>query len=139
MTSDLAPDQRARVAAAAVARLATVRPDDSPHLVVVTFALEDDRLVTAIDHKPKSTHDLQRLRNVAANPAVSVLVDHYEEDWSRLWWARGDGQAHVVADGPEYDRAVALLVAKYGQYREQRPAGPAIIVDISRWTTWSAA
>jgi PPOX class probable F420-dependent enzyme len=69
--------QRERFAEARVAHLATVRPDGAPHLVPIVFALEDDRVYTAIDDKPKRTRELQRLANIAADPRVSVLVDSY--------------------------------------------------------------
>ena len=128
---------RERVAQAPVARLATVRPDGHPHLVPVTFALFGDAVVTAIDHKPKTTTSLQRLRNIEARPVASVLVDHYEHDWSRLWWVRGDGVARVVAEGRERERAVEWLVEKYDPYRDSTPGGPVIWVTVSRWASWS--
>jgi len=95
-------DARRRVAEARVARLATVRPDGAPHLVPVTFALlDDDRVVTAVDAKPKTTQHLQRLVNISAEPRVGLLVDHYDDDWQQLWWVRLDGTARVVRDEPE--------------------------------------
>lgn len=121
-----------------VARLATVGGDGRPHLVPVVFALAGDRVVTAIDHKPKTTTDLRRLRNIRENPEVSLLVDHYDDDWSRLWWVRADGTARVVESGPDREAAIDALAAKYLQYRERRPAGPVIVVDVTRWTGWSA-
>jgi len=130
-------DLRRRVAAAPVARLATVRPDGRPHVVPITFALDGDVLVTAVDHKPKSTTRLARLANVAAHPVASVLVDHYDDDWSQLWWARADGRAEVVAAGAAWERAVERLVAKYAAYRARPPEGPAIVVHVERWATWS--
>ena len=131
-------DARERFAAARVAHLTTVAPDGRPHLVPITFALLGDAtLVTAVDHKPKRSTALRRLDNIAANPSVSVLVDHYAEDWSALWWARADGRARVreAADAPE---ALDALVARYGQYAEHRPQGPVIVVDVERWSGWSA-
>jgi PPOX class probable F420-dependent enzyme len=130
---------RARAAAAPVARLATVRPDGRPHLVPVTFAIDGDTVVTAVDHKPKRTTDLRRLRNIAADPSVCLLVDHYEEDWSALWWVRADGTAEVAEDGPRRDLAVRLLRGKYDAYWQQPPQGPAIIVAVERWAGWAAA
>ena len=94
---------RAHLAAARVGRLATVRPDGRPHVVVCCYALEGDRAWTAIDAKPKTGAPLQRLANVRANPRASLLVDHYEEDWSRLWWVRLRGRARVLDDGVERD------------------------------------
>ncbi len=134
----LGAELRRRVAQARVARLATVRPDGRPHVVPITFALAGDAVVTAIDHKPKTTTSLQRLRNVAARPAASVLVDHYDDDWSGLWWVRGDGDARILSEGAERERAVARLVEKYGAYRDSPPRGPVIVVAVSRWSWWSS-
>ncbi len=135
----LVPELRERVARARVARLATVRPDGQPHVVPITFALEGDTVVTAVDHKPKTTTSLQRLRNVEARPVASVLVDHYDDDWSRLWWVRGDGDVRILSEGAERERAVERLVEKYEAYRDSPPRGPAIVVAVSRWSSWSAA
>ena len=132
-------ESRPRVAAAAVARLATVRPDGSPHLVPVTFALHGDTVVTAVDHKPKSTTALRRLANIDAEPRVSLLVDHYDEDWRQLWWVRLDGDAHVVRDEPERTTLLEPLVARYAAYQDRPPDGPVIVVRIATVTSWSAS
>lgn len=121
-----------------VARLASVTPGLQPHLVPVTFALVDKVVYTAIDHKPKQTKELMRLRNVAAHPDVSLLADHYDDDWTSLWWVRVDGQARIVRSGDEYDDALDALEGKYDQYREHRPDGAVIAVDITRWRGWNA-
>lgn len=128
---------RSRFASARVARLATAGADGRPHLVPVTYVLMGERLVTAVDQKPKSTTRLRRLRNIAANPAVSLLVDWYDDDWRQLWWARADGTAVVVSAGPDHDRYVDALVAKYPQYRRDPPRGPAIVVEVTSWAGWS--
>jgi PPOX class probable F420-dependent enzyme len=125
---------RARFATARVARLATVANDGSPHVVPIVFAAAGEQILTAVDHKPKTTTRLRRLANIAANPRVSVLVDEYDEDWSRLWWARADGSARVL---DAHD--VAALVERYEQYHATPPGGPVIVVDVDRWTGWSAA
>ena len=130
--------ERARLEAARVGRLATVRPDGTPHLVVVTFALAGERLVTAVDQKPKRTSALQRLRNVEANPEVSLLVDHYEEDWAQLWWVRIDGVAEVVVDEVRRAELLPPLVAKYPAYQDDPPAGPVLVIDVGRATSWRA-
>jgi PPOX class probable F420-dependent enzyme len=88
---------RARFALSRVARLATASADARPHLVPIVFALAGDVLYTAVDGKPKTTTALRRLANMAANPQVAVLVDHYEDDWTRLWWARADGTVRILA------------------------------------------
>jgi PPOX class probable F420-dependent enzyme len=106
--------------------------------VPITFALLDERtLVTAVDHKPKRTTALRRLANIEANPRVSVLVDHYESDWERLWWVRADGRATVEKAAPA--GAAEALAQRYEQYRERSPQGPFIIVEIQRFSSWSAA
>lgn len=129
---------RARVAPVRVARLATTDPDGRPNLVPICFVSEGDLLYSAVDEKPKRTKRLRRLENIRARPAVTVLVDHYEEDWSRLWWARLRGEARVLEEGPEHDRALALLEGKYEQYRHQPPTGPVIAVRVQEWRGWSA-
>ncbi|HEX6331615.1 MAG TPA: TIGR03668 family PPOX class F420-dependent oxidoreductase [Actinomycetota bacterium] len=127
---------RARFADSRVARLATVRPDGSPHLVPLVFALEEDVVWLIIDEKPKRDRALQRLKNVRNEPRVSLLVDRYDEDWRRLWWVRADGRASIVEEGPELDRALALIVERYPQERERLPRGPAIAVQVERWRWW---
>ncbi|WP_433011034.1 TIGR03668 family PPOX class F420-dependent oxidoreductase [Kribbella sp. CA-294648] len=132
---------RKRLAAADHAYLASITPGDElrPHLVPIVFALTGDELtgaelVIAVDQKPKATTDLQRLRNLAANPHVAVLCDRYDADWRQLWWVRVDGTARVNAQNPA---AISLLAAKYPQYALDPPRGPVITVGIERWTGWS--
>jgi PPOX class probable F420-dependent enzyme len=138
MSSSTEADWRRRFAAARVARLATADAGGVPHVVPVTFAVEGDTIWTAVDHKPKRTLALRRLANVEANPRVALLVDEYsDDDWSALWWARADGTARVVDPPPQ--RAVAALVARYAQYSERPPEGPAIEVTVARWSGWTAA
>ncbi|MFI9610719.1 TIGR03668 family PPOX class F420-dependent oxidoreductase [Streptomyces sp. NPDC052023] len=134
----LAPaDARRRLVAASVARLATAGADGVPHVVPVTFAVLGEVLYFAVDHKPKSTWDLRRLRNIRENPAVAVLADHYDEDWAALWWARADGRGEILQDGEERRRAVESLCGKYGQYRTSPPQGPAVAVRVGRWSGWA--
>jgi PPOX class probable F420-dependent enzyme len=127
----------ALVAGARVARLGTVNDAGGVDLVPVTFALDGRRLVSAVDHKPKTTSELRRLTNIERRPEVTVLVDHYEDDWSKLWWVRLRGRAVVVRDGPQHAAAVAALAVKYAQYADHPPAGPAIVVDVVEWRAWS--
>jgi PPOX class probable F420-dependent enzyme len=128
---------RERVASARVARLATVDREGRPHLVPICFALAGDTLYTAVDEKPKRSRRLKRLANIEADPHVAVLVDHYEEDWSRLWWTRLDGVARVLEAGDERDGALALLAEKYDQYRREPPTGPVIAIRVENWRGWS--
>jgi len=126
---------RRLAAGARVARLATVGA--RPHLVPIVFALEADELVTGVDAKPKSGRRLRRFANVEANPAVSVLIDEYHDDWARLWWVRLDGEAHVRPSVSA--RWLDLLAAKYSQYMAQPPPGPFLLIRVTRWTGWTAA
>lgn len=137
MTSD---EARRLFAAACVARLATVDTRGRPHLVPITFAVFGDRVYSAVDAKPKRTTALRRLTNVAADPRVAVLADHYEDDWLRLWWVRADGIGRVLAfNEPEARDAVALLAARYEPYVERPPTGPVLAIDVQRWSGWSAS
>ena len=126
---------RRRVAAARVGHLATVSAAHRPHLVPCCFVLDADTVYSAVDAKPKTTVALQRLENIKANAAVSLLVDHYEEDWTRLWWVRVDGTGRI-AEGGERQVALELLVAKYEQYRSSPPPGPVVAIAIDRWRVW---
>lgn len=140
---------RERFSAAPVARLATVDPTGSPHLVPVTFAVlrpvdggdvdpsAGSAIAFAIDHKPKSTTALQRLRNIEKNPRVSLLADHYEADWALLWWVRADATAEL-ATGADRERALAALMARYRQYRETPPRDAVVLCTVTRWTGWAA-
>jgi PPOX class probable F420-dependent enzyme len=130
---------RERFAAARVARLATADAAGRPHLIPVVFAVEGDRVYSAVDAKPKRTTALRRLRNVAENPSVALLVDHYDDaDWGALWWVRAEGRGRVLdpAVDDEARRAVELLLARYPQ---QQVVGAVLAVDVSRWSGWSAA
>jgi PPOX class probable F420-dependent enzyme len=126
------------VAGARVARLATVGLDGVPHLVPVCFAVIDDAAYIAVDQKPKRGPRLRRVANIEATGYACLLVDHYDEDWTRLWWVRLDGRGRVADDASEIDRALAGLIARYPQYEAQPPPGPVIAIDIRRWTGWSA-
>jgi PPOX class probable F420-dependent enzyme len=126
-----------RLTRARVARLATTDPDGRPHLVPIVFAFDGDTLYSAVDQKPKRSSKLRRIENARARPDVTVLVDHYEEDWSRLWWIRLRGQARVLDEGEERAHALALLAEKYPQYRTEPPLGPVLAVDVTDVRDWS--
>jgi PPOX class probable F420-dependent enzyme len=130
---------RRRLETSFVARLATIGVGGRPHIVPITFGLEGQILYFAVDFKPKRTTDLKRLRNIAANPAVSVLIDQYESDWDRLWWVRLDGTARIVAETGEIEHALDLLAQRYEQYLATRPTGQVVAITIERMTSWSAA
>ena len=129
-------DVLARFAHARVAHLATVREEGGPHIVPFVFELQGDTIYAIVDDKPKRTKNVMRLANIRSNPRVSVLVDHYDENWSKLWWVRADGEARVVEEGEDRDRVVSILTDKYEQYAEQPPTGPAIVIIVSEWRHW---
>ena len=128
--------RRDRLAAARVGRLATVTAEGRPHVVPCCFALLGDTAYSAVDAKPKSTLALRRLDNLRANPHASLLVDHYDEDWTALWWIRVDGDGRVVEDGAEHATALEALADKYDQYRRQRPPGAVVALDVTTWRSW---
>jgi PPOX class probable F420-dependent enzyme len=134
-----AGQMRAQVRDARVGRLATVDAEGRPHLVPICFALEGDTIYSAVDEKPKRSKRLKRLENIRRRPEVSLLVDHYEEDWTRLWWVRVDGTAQVLERGEERAHALELLRSKYEQYRAEPPTGAVIAVRVERWRSWGSA
>jgi PPOX class probable F420-dependent enzyme len=129
-------EARAQFATARHGYLATADAHGQPHVVPICFALDGDMLYTAIDHKPKQTTKLKRLANIAANPQVSVLADHYEDEWTNLWWVRADGVAQVL-DTERH--AIELLRDRYEPYRTEPPQGPVIAIAVRRWSGWSPA
>jgi PPOX class probable F420-dependent enzyme len=130
---------RQRFGEARVARLATMSAEGQPHIVPITFAVDGDVIYTAVDSKPKSTPHLRRISNIHANPRVAVLADHYDEDWSVLWWVRADGMAAILDIPTEMASPTGLLAKRYPQYRDNPPRGPVIAIRVARWTGWSAA
>jgi len=131
-------DTRERFASSPVAQLATAGADGVPHLVPVVFAVSHDVIYTAVDAKRKTTHRLRRLANIAANPQVSLLVDHYDDDWTQLWWVRADGVAEIHDTGEEMAVGYALLRRKYRQYDRIALDGPVVTVDVQHWSSWRA-
>jgi PPOX class probable F420-dependent enzyme len=137
-------DPKVRFTRSPIARLATITPDGMPHVVPVVFAVDGDPLgnhdvvYTAVDAKPKTTLRLRRLANIESNPQVSLLVDHYADDWTRLWWVRADGVARIHSGGEALDTGCRLLRAKYPQYQSVPLHGPVIAVTVRRWSSWHA-
>jgi PPOX class probable F420-dependent enzyme len=137
-------DPKVRFTQSPVARLATATPDGIPHLVPVVFALDGEPLAdgrvlyTAVDAKPKTTRRLRRLANIESNPQVSLLVDHYADDWTQLWWVRVDGVAAIHSYGEAMRTGYRLLRAKYPQYQSVSLDGPVITVTVRRWASWHA-
>jgi PPOX class probable F420-dependent enzyme len=130
----------ADAAVAPVARLATAGPAGAIDLVPITFAWTGATLVTAVDHKPKRNRRLRRLDDIARDPRVTVLIDHYDDDWTALWWVRLRGAAVIVSDGPRFDTAIAQLVSKYpAHYGPQPPLGPVIEIEVTDVRVWRAS
>lgn len=131
-------EARRRFSLGRVARLATADASGHPHVIPIVFSVDGDVVYSVVDAKPKRSDRLKRLANIAANPHVSLVVDHYAEDWSALWWVRADGTAQVVEEGPMRARAIQLLRAKYPQYAgSDYPFGAAVVVAVEHWVGWS--
>lgn len=124
------------LADARVGRLATTDAAAVPHVIPFVFVLDGRTLYWAVDAKPKRSPRLKRLANIEANPNVELVVDHYEEDWSRVWWVRAHGAARILPAGDESDRALRLLASKYPQYVADAPSGPAVAIELSRVSGW---
>jgi PPOX class probable F420-dependent enzyme len=131
-------DAREVFTAGQVAFLATASAEGVPHVVPVVFAVAHDVVYTAVDTKRKSTHRLRRLVNIEQNPSVSLLVDHYADDWDELWWVRADGVAEIHDRGEVMATGYDLLRRKYPQYQRISLTGPVISVAVSRWSSWHA-
>ena len=127
---------RDRVARAPVGHLATVTAEGRPHVVPFCFVLAGEWIYSAVDGKPKSTLALKRLDNIRRSPAVTVLIDHYDEQWSDLWWVRLDGSAQIWESGARRHDAIEALAFKYPQYRQSTPPGAVIAVEITRRHWW---
>jgi coenzyme F420-0:L-glutamate ligase / coenzyme F420-1:gamma-L-glutamate ligase len=138
----ISPEQRAFLSAERVGRLATVDGEGRPHAVPVCYAELGGRLYTPIDEKPKAgdPRSLRRVRNLLANPSVCLVVDRYDEDWTRLAWLQVRGTAALVEDAEEQARALAALRARYPQYRAMAlEALPLIRITPTRLVGWAAS
>ena len=131
-------DARRSLTSARVATLATARASGEIDLVPITFAVYGNQLVSVVDHKPKTTLHLRRLKNIMNNPRVTVLAHSYDEEWDRLWWVRVRGTGRIVTSGRQHHDAIRSMVAKYPQLVDPPPTGSVIIVEIDEWLGWSA-
>jgi PPOX class probable F420-dependent enzyme len=129
-------EAKRRLEEARVGRLATADAGGLPHVVPFVFVLDGSTLYWAVDEKPKRSREIKRLSNIRANPNVEVVVDRYGERWDQLWWVRAAGPAQIVEGEAEEQRAMALLAAKYRQYRRQPPRGPVVAIQVARLTWW---
>lgn len=134
----LSDTERRFLAQQRIAHLATADKRAVPHVVPVCFAIREHTLYITIDEKPKrSTTALRRLRNIAENPAVAIVADHYDEDWTRLGWVMLHGRAEILPEGSEHADAQALLRERYPQLRAMQIAEhPVIAVRIERTSSW---
>jgi len=134
----LSERERQFLAGRKVGHLATADRTGAPHVVPVCFAVAGEALYITIDEKPKRAGaPLKRLRNIAENPAVAVVVDRYDDDWTRLGWVMLRGRAEILAGGEEHARAQALLRSRYRQLNDMRIASlPVIAVRLERVTSW---
>lgn len=136
-------EAQSRFAGSQVLRLATAGSNGQPHLVPCTFVVDGEgRIAIGIDDKPKSSMKLRRLANIDQNPRVSLMVDHYSDDWERLWWVRADGLAAIERSGAEHAAYWAQIKSKYPQYSAklhsmQSPQGPVIVVSVGSWSGWA--
>jgi PPOX class probable F420-dependent enzyme len=131
-----------RLGSARVGRLATLTPEGKPHVVPFVFVVVEHasatRLYWMVDEKPKRSKELQRLRNIEHQPAVELVVDDYDEDWTRLWWVRARGTARVVVEAPERDAALVLLRAKYPQYESIDDPGLVVAIEVDAISGWES-
>jgi PPOX class probable F420-dependent enzyme len=132
---------REKFLSARSARLATADVTGQPHLVPVVYAVVEDTVCFAVDQKPKRSRSLKRLDNIEHNERVSILVDHYSDDWDELWWARADGRARIVeATSSVGTLMIQALIDRYPQYSclDQGTLDPVVIIAVEHWAGWSA-
>jgi PPOX class probable F420-dependent enzyme len=127
-----------RLGGARIGRLATADSDGTPHVVPFVFVLDGETIYWTVDEKPKRSRNLKRLANIRENPRVEVVVDSYDEDWSKLWWVRASGRTRILEPGGEQERAMSLLLKKYDQYVTAPPGGPFVAIDLDRISGWGA-
>ena len=128
---------RERFAGSPVAVLGTSGANGVSHLVPVTYLVSGDKVFIAVDGKPKRTQNLKRLRNIAENPQVCLLAQRYDDDWTRLWWARADGTARIIEPDDVPFGVLGALTERYPWYRTNPPDGPVIEVAVHTWSGWA--
>jgi PPOX class probable F420-dependent enzyme len=127
-------DARDLVAKARVARVGTIDERGRVHLVPIVYVVDGDTLYSSTDAGDRPA---KRLRNLETNPSVTILVDVYDEEWSKVWWVRLRGTGRVVEEGPEHAHAYRLLREKYPQYESEPVGGPVMAVDVAEWAGWA--
>src|ERR1700738_2613327 len=129
--------ERSFLATKRVGHLATANARGIPHVVPVCFAVVGDSAYITIDEKPKGAAPLKRVRNILENPAVALVVDRYDEDWTRLGWVMLRGRAEILRAGTEHDHAQELLRSRYRQLAAMQIADrPVIAVRLERVKSW---
>jgi PPOX class probable F420-dependent enzyme len=126
-------EMRRRAVSARAARVGTFDERGHIHLVPIVFVIEGDTLYSSTDEKPRA----KRLRNLQRDPRVSVVIDVYDEEWSKVWWVRLVGRGRAVEEGPEFERARRLLCEKYPQFEGDPGGGPIMAVDVDEWSGWA--
>ena len=137
----LTPAQDRFLRSARTAHLATADANGQPHVIPVCYVFDGEFIYSVLDAKPKTTplRQLRRVRNILANPRVSLVVDHYEEDWSRLQYVMVTGNAGLLEPGDECARAIVMLREKYPQYQKMDLAqSPVIKIVPARFVPWSS-
>jgi PPOX class probable F420-dependent enzyme len=136
---EFSPSQAQLLSVAPVGRLATADAGGAPHVIPVCYVFDGQAIYSVLDQKPKRSAlpRLKRVRNIQANPRVALVVDHYEEDWQRLWYILVSGQAELLVEGNERVEAIKLLRQKYSQYRDM-PIDPNPVIKITpdRVVSW---
>jgi PPOX class probable F420-dependent enzyme len=118
-----------------VARLAFLDEDDRPRVLPVTYAVAEGAVWSAIDEKPKRAAEPARIRYLRRRPEAALCVDRYDDDWSALAWVQLLGRIEILP----LDRGEAgleALCARYAPYRERRPPGPLLRLDVERARHW---
>ena len=120
--------------------LATADVKGQPHVIPVCYAFDGESIYSVLDAKPKTTplKNLRRVRNILANPQVSLVVDHYDEDWKQLQYILVSGNAEMLESGEEWAQAIANLRQKYPQYKSMDlNNSPVIKINPARYSPWS--
>jgi|TARA_B110000116_G_scaffold111316_1_gene96559 PPOX class probable F420-dependent enzyme len=136
----LSPSQDRFLRSARAGHLATADANGQPHVIPVCYVFDGQTIYSVLDAKPKTTslRQLRRVRNILANPHVSLVVDHYEEDWTRLQYVMVTGDAELLESGEEWNRAIAMLREKYPQYQSMDLGeSPVIKITPARFVPWT--
>ena len=135
----LSSNQARLLAGARIGHLSTADTVGAAHVIPICYAFDGDSIYSVLDQKPKRTSltRLRRVKNILANPQVALVVDHYEEDWSRLWYILVTGHAELMLEGDEREQAIVKLREKYQQYRDMDiDTNPVIKITPDKVVSW---